>query len=334
MVFLFLRMIFITGSTGLIGSFIAREFLRQGHAVCALRRQQSDLSLIADITDQIQWIEGDLFDLPLLAQTLQPDDIVIHSAATVSFAPAKKAEMFKTNVEGTANLVNVCLDRGVKKFCFVSSVAALGRSKNQLILDENAKWEESEFNTTYAQTKYLAELEVWRAAAEGLPVVVVNPSVVLGPGDWHRSSTQMFRYAFGEKYFYPQGYVNYVDVRDVAEAIFSLVYSRITGEKFILNAGTVSYRELFQQIAQRFGKKAPRWQVQPWMVAIAWRSEWLKSQFSSKEPLITRETARTASSHYTYKNEKIREQLNFTFRSLSDTLDWACNILNDRMMNK
>ncbi len=320
-------MIFITGVNGLVGSFVAREFLRQGHAVRAIRRPQSDLSLVADIAPQIEWVEGDLFDLPLLSQTIQPEDSVIHSAAVVSFAPARKKEMFRTNVEGTANVANICLEKGVKKLCFVSSVAALGRSRNQTVLDEAAKWEESDLNTAYAHTKYLAELEVWRAAAEGLPVVVVNPSVVLGPGDWNRSSTKLFQYASQEKSFYPPGHANYVDVRDVAEVIFSLVSSEITGEKFILNAGTVSYKELLEQIAKRFGRKPPRWQVQPWMIALAWRAEWIKSLFSSKEPLITRETARVAQTHYVYQSDKIKHRLGFTFRNLSDTLDWTSTVL-------
>jgi nucleoside-diphosphate-sugar epimerase len=324
-------MVFITGVNGLIGSFVAREFLRQGHPVRALRRKQSDLSLVQDIAAQIDWVEGDVFDIPLLTQSIQANDIVIHSAAIVSFAPARKDEMFRTNVEGTANLVNVCLKKGVKKFGFVSSVAALGRTKKELLVTEESKWEESDLNTSYAQTKYLAELEVWRGAAEGLPVVIVNPSVVLGPGDWSRSSTQLFRYAFQERSFYPQGSVNYVDVRDVAEAIFSLISSDIIAEKFILNAGTVSYRELLEQIATRFGKKPPRWQVQPWMAAIAWRMEWLKGLFSGKEPLLTRETARTSQTKYVYQNDKIKQQLGFSFRKLSDTIDWSCTLLKDRI---
>jgi nucleoside-diphosphate-sugar epimerase len=320
-------MVFVTGANGLLGSYIVREFLQEGHAVRALRRPGSDISLLADVARQIEWVEGDLFDTHLLGQTISADDMVVHAAALVSFAPARRAEMFKTNVEGTANMVNVCLEKSVRRFCHVSSVAALGRSKNKTVLDETAAWEESEFNTTYAQTKHLAELEVWRGVAEDLPAVVVNPSVVLGPGDWHRSSTQLFRYASEQKTFYPPGMVNYVDVRDVARVIFLLVGTEITGERFILNAGTASYRELLSEIARRFGKKPPKWVAQPWMLQLAWRAEWLRGQLTGREPLVTRETARTALTHYTYQNNKVRNQLDFTFRSLSETLDWTCGKL-------
>ncbi len=198
-------MIFITGSNGLIGSFVIRQFIEQGYAVRALRRVNSDLSLLADITHRIQWVEGDLLDPLLLHQTIQPGDIVIHAAAIVSFSAREYEKMRKVNVEGTANVVNVCLQRGVKKFCFVSSIAALGRENHFHSIDESTKWEDSELNTVYAQSKYLAELEVWRGEAEGLPAVIVNPSVVLGPGDWRRSSTQLFKYAWDEHWFYPAG---------------------------------------------------------------------------------------------------------------------------------
>ena len=311
----------------MLGSYIVREFLQEGHAVRALRRPGSDMRLLADVAGKIEWVEGDLFDTNLLSEVIEPSGTVVHAAALVSFAPARRAEMFKTNVEGTANVVNVCLEKGVRRFCHVSSVAALGRSKNRTTLDETAAWEESEFNTTYAQTKHLAELEVWRGVAEDLPAVVVNPSVVLGPGDWHRSSTQLFRYAFEQKIFYPPGQVNYVDVRDVARAIFLLARTDIIGERFILNAGTASYRELLAEIARRFGKKPPKWEGRPWMLQLAWRAEWLRGQLTGRDPLVTRETARTALTHYTYQNNKVRNQLAFAFRSLSETLDWTCGEL-------
>ena len=317
-------MVFITGVNGLVGSFVAREFLRHGHAVRALRRPDSDLGLLQDIAGQIEWIEGDILDVPLLAQAIRPGDIVVHSAAIVSYAPARQREMFRTNVEGTANLVNVCLEKNVKKFCFVSSVAALGRGKDSVEINENGQWQESSLNAGYAKTKHLAELEVWRAAAEGLRAVAVNPSVVLGPGDLRRSSTQLFGYALAERKFYPAGSVNYVDARDVASAVFLLANSEITGERFILNAGTVSYRDLLAQIARRFGKRPPPWLARPWMAQVAWRMEKLKTLFTRHEPLITRETARLSQSHYVFRNDKIKKELGFTFRTLDESLDWTC----------
>ncbi len=317
-------MVFITGGTGLVGSFVIRHFLQQGYPVTALRRAGSDMHLLHDCQDKVQWVEGDILDIPLLSQVIQPNSIVIHAAAIVSYSPSRKEEMFKTNVEGTANMVNVCLEQGVRKFCFVSSIAALGKNKQQTEIDESAKWEDSDLNTSYGQSKYLAETEVWRAAAEGLPVVIVNPSIILGAGDWQRSSTQLFHYAYKEKPFYPNGSVNYVDVRDVARAIFLLANTEIIGEKFILNAGTVNYKKLLEQIAQRFGKRPPHWKVQPWMSQLLWRMEWIKSLFSKKEPLLTRETAKLSQIHYLYPSDKIKKELNFTFNDLADTLDWAC----------
>lgn len=326
-------MVFITGGNGLIGSYTTKLLLERGHTVRLLHRPESRLDWLSEVADQIQWVEGDVLDATLLTDVIKPGDWVIHAAAIVSFTPGEHEKMFKVNVEGTANVVNACLQKNVRKLCFVSSVAALGRTKQNHLITENTPWEESEANTAYAHSKYLAELEVWRGIAEGLPAVIVNPSVVLGAADWERSSTQLFRYAWGEPLFYPAGTVNYVDVRDVAEAIYLLINSNIISEKFILNAGNITHRELLSGMASCFGKNPPKIEARPWMAEVGWRLEWLRGLVTGKAPLLTRETARAASSHYHYSNEKVKNALHFSFRSLPDTLQWACNELLKRYGN-
>jgi nucleoside-diphosphate-sugar epimerase len=323
-------MVFITGGNGLIGSYVAKLFIRQGYKVRLLHRSNSQLDSLSDVADRIIWVEGDVLDPTLLTDAIQPGDWVIHAAAVVSFLPSERQKMFKVNVEGTANVVNACLQKNVRKLCFVSSVAALGRNKKKLLITETTPWEESELNTAYAQSKYLAELEVWRGIAEGLPAVIVNPSVVLGAGDWNRSSTQLFRYGWTEHLFYPPGTVNYVDVRDVAEVIYKLINSNIISEKFILNAGNIPYRDLFRGMAEYFGKKPPKIEAKPWMTQIGWRAEWLRSLITGKAPLITRETARSAYLNHRYSNEKVMNALDFSFRSFGDTLQWTCSALAGR----
>jgi nucleoside-diphosphate-sugar epimerase len=323
-------MVFITGGNGLIGSYTTRLLLERGYPVRLLRRPASRLDWLSDLTDRIAWVEGDVLDMALLLDAIQPGDWVVHAAAIVSFDPSQREKMFKVNVEGTANVVNACLQKNAGKLCFVSSVAALGRSKRNPLIDENTPWEASEFNTAYAHSKYLAELEVWRGVAEGLPAVVVNPSVVLGPADWERSSTQLFKYAWEEHLFYPAGTVNYVDVRDVAEAIYLLLRSDIISEKFILNAGNITHRELLSGMAACFGKNPPTFEAKPWMAALGWRLEWLRSAVTGKSPLLTRETARSTYFTYHYSNDKVKNALHFSFRSLQDTLGWACGVLTGK----
>ncbi len=320
-------MIFITGCNGLIGSFVARKFVQEGYQVRAIRRATSDLSLVQDIAGLIEWVEGDILDVQQLTKAIAGVHTVVHSAALISFSPADKSRMLKINLEGTSNVVNVCLANNVRKLCYISSVAALGRKKNELVINEQATWEHSAYNSYYAQTKHLAELEVWRGIAEGLPSVIVNPSVVLGPGNWEQGSTRLFKYVWDEHAFYTAGSINYVDVRDVAQIIFQLICSEITSERFILNAGSIHIQELFGKIAAGFEKKKPSVRINALLASVAWRVEYLRSRLSGSNPLITRETALLAQKSYTYNSHKIQQRLQYTFRSVDDTIAWVCKEL-------
>ncbi len=318
-------MLLLTGATGLVGSFTLRRLLRENYKIRALVRPGADRSLLAGLETQVDWCEGDVLDVLSLEGALEGVTQVVHAAAVVSFVPKDRRAMYQINVEGTANVVNACLQAGVKKLLFVSSVAALGRSakvgqRSPLVIDETSKWEDSPLNSHYAKTKYGAELEVWRAASEGLPVVVVNPSVILGEGDWQRSSTQLFKYAYDEHAFYPAGSLNYVDVLDVAEAIFRLLTSEIENERFILNAGSLPYQDFLEKTARAFGKKPPTLRVPGAAAAVLWRLEALRSWLTGKAPLLTRETAQSASHSYFYPNEKIRRAIGLEFRPLAETL--------------
>jgi len=324
----------ITGISGLVGSAIARNFLQKGLIVKALVRQNSDLSLIQDIVSRITLFEGDILDILSLESAMEDVDYVVHSAAIVSFSPNDRTKMEKVNIEGTANVVNVCLSRKVKKLCFISSISALGRPSKmedifnlEVKIDEMQKWTESDSNSHYAKTKYLAEAEVWRGEAEGLKIIVVNPTIVLGEGDWLKSSTKLFKYVFDEKPFYTSGYLNYVDVLDLAEIVEKLTVSEISGERFAVTAGLVSYKEFFERIAIKINKKPPYFLVKPWLMAIVWRLESLKSWLFGSIPLITKETAKTSSMKILYSNNKISNTLNYRFKDLDQTLERVCGYL-------
>ncbi len=320
-------MILVTGANGLIGSFIIRQLLNEGQPVQALVRKDSDLSLLEDILPKLELVEGDILDVPLLQKLFAGIDTVIHTAAIVSFVPREEDKMLKVNVEGTANVVDACLLAGVKKLCHISSVAALGRKKDVVEIDETAVWEASEHNSAYARTKHLAELEVWRGIAEGLQAVILNPSVVLGPGDWNKSSVKLFRYIWNEDLFYTSGSINWVDVRDVARAVSTTLASNSWGKRYVLSAGAIQYHEFFGKIARAWGKRIPPIKITPFLAAIAWRVEKVKSLLTGKAPLVTRETALVSQKNYIFKNTKIKDDLGFTFTSLEDTVQWTCNTL-------
>jgi len=321
-------MVFLTGGTGLLGQYILQKLTDSGYKVRALCRHLEAVPL--HLKSKAEWVEGDLLDVPCLETYMEGCAYVVHGAGKVSYHSSDKKELYTTNVEGTANMVNVALAYPIRKFLFISSIAALGRNKDKLIVDENAQWQENELNTYYAKTKYLAELEVWRGIAEGLPAVAVHPAVVLGAGDWTQSSTQIFQYIWKEKPYYPQGQLSYVDVRDVADIVARLLPTDLTAERFVVSAGEVMYLDLFTQIAHKFKKKPAYRPITPFLGEIAWRLAYLQSFFTGKKPLISRETVRLGRNNFIYVHDKIATALDFSFRTLEETIEWTCAELSKK----
>ena len=320
-------MIFITGANGLLGSFICRELLEVGCKIKALKRANSDLHLVEDIKDQIDWVEGDILDAVGIEKQLQQVTIVVHCAAEVSYSKKNKQKLFRTNVEGTANIVNACIKAEITKLVYVSSVATIGKEKSENESDENTKWNGTDQVSEYARTKYLAELEVWRGSAEGLKPIIVNPSVVLGPGDWNKSSTKIFKYILEEKPFYTAGRINFVDVRDVAKITVQLLNKNIYNQRFIINADSITYKELFTKIALSFDKKPPWIKVPSLLVKLTILLDRWKSRLLQKDSIIGEDLSSVANNFHTYNNNKIKKLINFHFRNIDDTIKWSCKEL-------
>jgi len=317
-------MIGVTGANGLLGSFIVRKLIDENVPFVAYRRSGSDSSLLDDVSDKIAWREMDLLDAVGMDDALDGVTAVIHAAALVSFNPRSSETIARVNTEGTRNLVNACLANNVKRFVYVSSVAALGRVKGQTTVDENNKWIENAQHTPYALSKYLAELEVFRAQEEGLGTVILNPSVILAPADWAKSSARLFKYVWDERLFYLDGSLNYVDVRDVAAAACMLLHSGTENERFIISAGHVSFKEFFDAVARRFGKKPPMVKLNRNLLKIASATEAVRALIRRSEPAITPDTVRLAGAFFTYQNTKIKTKFPFEFHTLDSTLDWCC----------
>jgi dihydroflavonol-4-reductase len=318
-------MIAVTGANGLLGSFIVRKLMESGKPFVAFKRKGSDMSLLKDVAGQITWRDADVTDSISLDEALKGVTHVIHAAAIVSFNPRDKQKIFDVNLQGTRNVVNACLANSVKRLLHVSSVAALGRQKDQETIDENNKWTESPINSTYGESKYLAELEVFRGQEEGLSTVIVNPSLILAPADWNKSSAQLFKYVWSQRPYYIQGSLNYIDVRDVSNAVDELLHSSLENQRFILNAGSIPFEEFFKNIAVRFKRRAPYIKVPKKLLHVIAPIESVRSWLLNSEPLITRETARLAGTHFLYSNKKVSKTLNFEFQSIDKTLQWCCD---------
>jgi dihydroflavonol-4-reductase len=317
-------MILVTGSNGLLGSFVCHELVSRGYQVKALVRKDSNTDLLKTILDRIEVHQGDLNDAGSLVDAMVGVQYIIHAAALISFWPKMKELMFQTNVEGTRNLVDVALESNIKKFIHISSIAAIGRKPLDTIISEKNTWEDSFQNSNYAVTKHQAELEVFRAVEEGLNAVILNPSIILGPGTHGSSSVRLFNYVQQENKFYTDGYLNYVDVRDVVNSILFFMGDEFkSGGRYILNAGIITYEDFFKRIAKKINRKAPSICANAWMRQFAWRLYRVASFFTKKEPLITKETARVASHKIEYQSDKIKKTSGIQFRSLDDTIEWT-----------
>jgi nucleoside-diphosphate-sugar epimerase len=312
--------VLVTGATGFVGAYLLRALLKKGIPFRALRRKTSATTLLQDIGQNIEWAEADVLDLGALEDAFEGITHVVHCAALVSFHPSDAAKMMKINVEGTANVVNLCLDNGVKKLVHVSSIAALGRSPERRHLDETCKWVESRDNSRYAVSKYRAEMEVQRGIAEGLQAAIVNPSVIVGSRDWEEGMAGFFKKIDEGLKFCPCGGSGFVDVRDVVDFMLLLLESDLSGERYVLNAVNLRHREFFDKIARELGVPSPPVTVGPLLAEVAWRVEWLKEKILGVKPLATRESARASVTNYTYGNEKSRTVFDFKYRDFDETL--------------
>jgi dihydroflavonol-4-reductase len=289
-------MVIVTGASGLLGSIIAEHFASNKIEVTGLYNETKPTQ------PGINWVQCNVTDAPSLNKIFAGASCVIHAAAIVSFAQKQKQRMHLVNVEGTANVVNACLTNGVKKLIHISSVAAIGKPVNKTIIDEKTPWTHAGKPSNYGESKHLAELEVFRGEAEDLSVATINPSIILAAGNHHRSSGKIIQYVQDERPFYVDGYLNYVDARDVAEMVWSLYHREKISGRYIASAGTVS----------------------PTMARVAAAVEWFRSSISGSEPLITKETAKIARQKITYSNQRATNDLGIQFRPLQDTLDWCC----------
>ena len=279
----------------------------------------------------MQWQQADILDILSLEEAMHNVEQVYHCAAIVSFSPKKKELLTKTNIEGTANIVNAAINAGVKKFLFVSSVAALGRIRKDTMVNETMNWSKETSNSEYGKTKYLAEMEVWRGVAEGLPCVVVNPTIILGESDWTKGSTEIFKTIYKEFPWYTEGISGFVDVKDVVKAMIMLMESDVVDERFILNGDNIPYKQLFDEIANCFGKKAPYKKVTPLLAELVWRYEGLKGKITGIDPLLTRETANTAQAKVYFDNSKLLKRFNeFHYTPIAETVQRICSYLKQK----
>ncbi|MFM7645305.1 MAG: SDR family NAD(P)-dependent oxidoreductase [Sphingomonadales bacterium] len=321
------KKILITGASGFLGSYLLVALLQKGYRVRALVRNQKRPGWIdPTLLQTVEWVEGDILDIISLEEAMEGIDAVIHSAAMVSFVPQDCEQLYQINVEGTNNVVNAALEKKITRLVHVSSVAALGRVAGGGSVDEKATWKEGPLHTHYARSKFQAELHAWRGFGEGLDTVIVNPSTILGFGNWEQSSCAIFKQLYDGFRWYTSGLNGFVDVEDVARATILLLEKATGGQRYIINGDTLTFQQLQYFIADGFGRKRPTMKASGLLLGLAWRLEAIRSLLTSKRPLLTRESARVAISATRFDNRKLLHDFpEFSYTPLEQTIKKACH---------
>lgn len=310
----------VIGGSGFVGSYIVKRCLQKGYKVKATHFHPLSDELKVSLGDQVEWIQLDVHNLFDLEETLEGADYVVHTAALVSFNPKKKKEAFRLAREGTMHVTEAAKSIGIKKLIHISSTAALGRKKLENRIDESTIFSHGEYDTTYGLSKFLAEQEVWRAWHEGLPVTILNPSMVIGAGKWGQSSTKIITTIDKGVSYYPSGINGFVDVRDVAEATVRAIEVDQTGERFIISSENLSYQTVFSLVGEGL-KMQTKWKLlTPQLSSLAWRWEKLKSIFTGAEPSFSRDQARSMQTLSYYDASKSVNYLGMEYRGIEKTI--------------
>jgi nucleoside-diphosphate-sugar epimerase len=312
--------VLITGATGFIGSYIARKMLEDDNIyLTAIKRSTSDLSLIQPVKNKIEWVDCDLSDFLLIHDLVGKADVVIHSAGLVTTSGRNRKQLFKTNIEGTANLINAAIDHSVSRFIHISSVAAFGYSKNEI--DETTEWSSEGMKSNYALSKHLGEREAWRGYAEGLNMTIISPSFVLGGSHWNHGPLKMIQFLDQGMKFYPIGSNGIVDVRDMAKMTSEIVQRHdLSGQNIICSGYNISHLDLMNRINAKLGKSPPKIPLKGIIGALSWRMEYVRAAILNENPLFGKEGYKISAGQFRYNNEKSKTLLNFEYLPLEKTI--------------
>jgi len=331
-------MILVTGGTGLVGSHLLYELTIKNEKLRAIIRPTSDISRVrkvfgyytnkteADILfNRIEWVTADINDIPSLQIAFENITKVYHCAALVSFDPSDEKKLRKINIEGTANIVNLCIANSISKLCYVSSIAAIGTNQNNSKIDETSKWNPEKNHNDYAISKYGAEIEVWRGTQEGVNAVIINPGVIIGPGFWNSGSGKIFsKTDKGLSYHFPK-ITGFVGVKDVVRSMTALMNSPVKNEQFVIVSENLSFEHVFKETAKYMDKPAPSKQLKKWMIALGWIFQKAGSLFGGKRQ-ITKNAINDLYEKTYFSNHKLKEKLSFEFAPIGDVLNETSQI--------
>ena len=317
-----MKNVLVTGGTGFIGSNLAIELLREGCNVRILRRPGSDLRAIgsADVEHRL----GDVQDLESLKRAMSGCDTVFHTAAMVSYWRKDRETMYAINIGGTRNVVTACLEAGIEKLVHTSSVAAIGFPEFGTLADETNQFNWEPYDIGYRISKHRAEQEVQRGLKLGLPAVIVNPSIVIGPRDINFHGGQIVRDIYKKRlFFYIEGGMNIVHVNDVVRGQIAAARMGRIGERYILCGKNLPIREIFKTTAEVVRGIVPKIRMPKSLVhSAAFIAEMIGNVTNSK-PWVTRELVARAGTSYYFSCAKAVRELGYSVMSLRRATEGA-----------
>ena len=335
-------MIFVTGATGFLGSHLLHDLTILDRPVRALYHNKERIGLVrqlfsyyhkdpGNLLNKIEWVQGDILDYYSLVDHMNGISQVYHCAGMVSFNPAEIRKMTDINVRGTTHVVNACLEQKIDRLCHVSSIAALGDSQDGNLIDESSLWSQESYSTPYSRSKYRSEMEVWRGIFEGLNAVIINPSVIIGPGIWSGPIPELYYLIKAGLWYYPTGASGFVDVRDVVRVMISLADSNIRSERFIVSAENRTLREVIGFFAESIQKPVPDHPLTPGMIRAACLFEKIRSFLTGKSPRVNPTSMRSASAITAYSNHKIVNALSFAFIPVKEAVSFSSRFYREEL---
>ncbi len=324
-------MILVTGSTGLVGSHLLYKLVSNNETVRAIYRSERKLDLVKNVFatytenynalfNAIEWVQADILDIPSLTEAFKNITHVYHCAAFVSFEPDKYQLLRKTNIEGTANIVNFCISNNVKKLCYISSIATLGKAVTNEFITEETAWNPEGDNNVYAITKYGAEMEVWRGTQEGLNTIIVNPGVILGSGIWRFGTGSLYKKAYKGLRYYTPGTIGLIGIDDVTTIMITLMKSDLINRNYVLVAENWTYKKFLQTLALSVNAKKPEKLASAFLLSIAWKLDWLNHKLTGKRRQLTKTLSSSLASETFYSSEKLKKELNYNFKDIEKTI--------------
>lgn len=337
-------MIFVTGGTGLLGSHLLYQLSKKFDNILALKQKNSNIDNVLntfsiydknfkELFSKIHWVEGDIRDKYTILEYTKNIETVFHTAAFVSYNKRQKKNIYDINVLGTKNIINACIENKISELIYVSSIASLGENTNNLEISEETHYSENN-NSNYSKSKFSAELEAWRGIGEGLNTIIINPSVILGPGYWDKGSSAIFSQIKKGLKYYTNGETGFVNVNDVAKIILLLKEKKAYNQRFIVSAENVKYKEIFNNISDKINSKRPYKYATKNLTKFAYNFENIKSFIFNTNPLITKETAITSHKTLRYSNAKITDYLNYKFTSINETIEFITQIFNNQTIKQ